>query len=382
MILAGKQDVEDFVYGLTFLATGGGGGRIEDGVEIMERELAAAGRIEIPDINDLPDDVWTVTTIVLSGREPDTAPGPEELALLGLNRVLYEPTGCTAAAVRVLEEYAGVKVGVVIAAELGSANTTEPVATALRLGVPIVDGDYVGRAIPEVQMMKPEIFGCSFFPAAFVDRWGNTLILKESASTAMADRIGRMLSVAAYGGGISTAGYLLKAGTARKYLVRNSLSKALQVGRAIRSGGEQHRPIESILEATGGWLLFEGRAAEINWESREAYTFRYLTYHIEGVGGFAGQECRIWVKNEQHMCWRNGRLAASSPDLIVLVDPATGRPLTTRGDVSRGSEVAVIGVKTLDQAFRTARGLELMGPRHFGFDVDYVPIEELVVTQS
>ena len=27
-------------------------------------------------------------------------------------------------------------------------------------------------------------------------------------------------------------------------------------------------------------------------------------------------------------------------------------------------------------AYRTARGLELMGPRHYGFDLDFIPIEQ------
>jgi DUF917 family protein len=380
LTLTTKQDVEDFVYGLTLLATGGGGGKIDDGVEVLTRELIAKGRIEIPDIDELPDDLWTVTTIVLSGRDPETPPAPEELAQFGLTRVVHGPTDYTVAAVRELEQYAGVNVGAVISAELGSSNTAEPIATASRLGVPIVDGDYVGRAIPEVQMMKPEIFGCSFAPAAFVDRWGNTLILKENSSTAMADRIGRMLSVAAYGGGIGTAGYLLQAKVAKEYLVRGSLHESLRVGRAMREGREQGRPVERILETTGGWLLFQGRATAVEWDSQEAYTFRYLNYYLEGEGAFAGQECRIWVKNEQHICWRDGLVVATSPDLIALVDPATGSPLTTRGDVTPGSAVAVVGVRTLDDAWRSEKGLELLGPRHFGFDIDYLPIEELAGT--
>jgi hypothetical protein len=378
LMLTNEQDVVDFVYGLTFLATGGGGGKIDDVVEVLIRELRAAEKIAVPDIDDLPDDLWTVTTIALSGRDPDTPPAPEELAQFGLAKVVYRPTDSMVAAVQVLEEYVGVKVGALISAELGSANTVEPITAATRLGVPIVDGDYVGRAIPEVQMMKPEIFGCSFAPAAFVDRWGNTLVLKETASTAMADRIGRMLSVAAYGGGIGTAGYLLQASVAKKYIVRGSLGESLRVGQAIREGREHGRPVERILEATAGWLLFQGRATAVEWESEEAYTFRYLNYYLDGEGDFDGQKCRIWVKNEQHICWRDGRVIATSPDLIVLVDPATGRPLTTRGDVTPECAVAVIGVKTLDGAWRTDKGLELLGPRHFGFDIDYVPIEGLV----
>ena len=32
--------------------------------------------------------------------------------------------------------------------------------------------------------------------------------------------------------------------------------------------------------------------------------------------------------------------------------------------------------------WRTAKGLEILGPRHFGFDFDYVPIETVLKTRQ
>ena len=34
-VLADRQTIEDFVTGLAFLGTGGGGGRLEDGIELL-----------------------------------------------------------------------------------------------------------------------------------------------------------------------------------------------------------------------------------------------------------------------------------------------------------------------------------------------------------
>ena len=39
--------------------------------------------------------------------------------------------------------------------------------------------------------------------------------------------------------------------------------------------------------------------------------------------------------------------------------------------------MAVIGLKGLE-SFRSQKGLGCAGPRYFGFDIDYVPIEELI----
>ncbi len=39
--------------------------------------------------------------------------------------------------------------------------------------------------------------------------------------------------------------------------------------------------------------------------------------------------------------------------------------------------MVAIGMKGLD-GFRSEMGLSLAGTKHFGFDIDYVPIEELM----
>jgi len=39
--------------------------------------------------------------------------------------------------------------------------------------------------------------------------------------------------------------------------------------------------------------------------------------------------------------------------------------------------VSLIGYRSADR-FRSPRALEVLGPRHFGVDADYVPIEKAV----
>jgi DUF917 family protein len=46
------------------------------------------------------------------------------------------------------------------------------------------------------------------------------------------------------------------------------------------------------------------------------------------------------------------------------------------GGYTIGEEVVIVGVPAAAQ-WRSEKGIELMGPRHFGFDFDYIPIEEL-----
>jgi len=39
--------------------------------------------------------------------------------------------------------------------------------------------------------------------------------------------------------------------------------------------------------------------------------------------------------------------------------------------------VVIVGIPC-DEKWRTPKGIETVGPRYFGYDVDYVPVETLV----
>lgn len=67
-----------------------------------------------------------------------------------------------------------------------------------------------------------------------------------------------------------------------------------------------------------------------------------------------------------------------SPDLVSLVHQDNGRGIYN-SELREGDQVVAIGMKGVE-GFRTEKGLELAGPRHFGFDIEYVPIEESLRT--
>jgi DUF917 family protein len=64
----------------------------------------------------------------------------------------------------------------------------------------------------------------------------------------------------------------------------------------------------------------------------------------------------------------------SVPDLITVLDIETGEPITTEG-LRYGFRVVVLGMPCTPK-WRTPEGLALVGPRYFGYEIDYVPVEE------
>jgi len=159
-------------------------------------------------------------------------------------------------------------------------------------------------------------------------------------------------------------------------LVHGTLTKCLSIGQAMReartTGGD---PIDAALKVTGGWRLFEGIVTGKDWEDRDGYMFG--TTHVKGTGDYEGQTLDVWFKNENHISWLNGKPWICSPDIVTFLRARSGEG-TTNADIKEGDEVVALGIKGLE-AFRTEFGLnECTGPRYFGFDIEYRPIEELV----
>lgn len=369
--LRNQQDCEDFIRGCLFMGTGGGGGP-DWGRSMLNAALEDGLKLEWVDISEIPDDAWTCTPYGMGSIAP---PSPEtEAHIRRMGLVDRYGHRSMEVAVQELAAYAGVKMGAIVPSELGAGNTPAPLVTGARLGIPVVDGDYAGRAIPEEMQGTPYLYQKNSWPFTSVDRWGNIVIVKETCNPYMLERIGKMLSVAAYGK-CTIAATLLRADEMKQIVVPGTLTKCLELGRTIRRGREAGRdPIRAAMEVTGGWLLFEGEVTGKDWEDREGYMFG--TIHIRGTGDYAGHTFDVWFKNENHVSWLDGNPFVCSPDLVVIADRQTGEGITNT-IVDAGMKVAAVGIKGLE-AFRSERGLAGAGPRYFGFDVDYVPIEALM----
>jgi len=367
--LTSMRDCEDLISGGLFMGTGGGGWA-EEGMEVFTAALEEGLEIEWVDEDDISDDAWTITPYGMGTIAPTSPETKEEIDRLGLVDRLRQRS--MEVAVREMEEYMQVRIGVIVPIELGASSTSIPLVTGARLGIPVVDGDYSGRAVPEEMQGTPYLYDKKGWPFTSVDRWGNVCIVKQACNLHMMERTGKMLSVAAYGE-CDMAAYLLPGHEMKQILVRDTLTKCLELGRTIRQARERAEdPVAASLKFTGGWLLFEGEVVKKEWEDRAGYMFG--TTYIEGKAEFKGHALKVWFKNENHVSWLDDEPFVTSPDLVVIVDRTSGEGITNTL-LQAGQEVAVIGVKGLE-AFRSEKGLAGAGPRYFGFDIDYVPVEE------
>lgn len=365
------QDCEDLLEGALWMGTGGGGS-YQEGIQLLKELIQEGLPIGWITPRDVPNETWTVTVGLHGSIAPPSPEIKEAIHRKGLIEVKDE--WYVVKAVKELGVSTGRNFGCVVPGELGPDSVAIALAVGARLNIPVVDGDYIGRAVPEETQSTYCLYGKNSHLFAGVDRWGNSVFVKNAIDTYFLERMAKMLAIASYGD-IAVATTPLIAEEMKRIIVPGTLSHCLKIGRSIRYARNNGAdPIDLPLEAIKGWRLFDGQVTRLETEDRDGYYFGLV--HIEGLGKHQGQMLKVWFKNENQATWLNGKPWVCSPDLVSLIYRKSGRGIYN-AELKEGDEVTAIGMKGVE-AFRSEIGLRLAGPRHFGFDIDYIPIEDLV----
>ena len=330
----------------------GGGGDPYIGRLMAEQVMGDDGRVQVIDIDDLDDDALILP-----------------IAMMGAPTVMLEkfPSGEEVPKlVDMMERLMGKKVAAILCIEAGGLNSTIPFIAAARMGLPIVDGDAMGRAFPELQMVAFTLAGLTATPMAMLDDKGNGATF-DTISNAWTERLARALTVE-MGGAALVSLYPVTAGQARGTLIRGSLTTMHRIGQIMHEKGAA--ACEALAEAFDGVHLFQGRVRDV--ERRSEGAFARGDVRLEGIGDFRNREVTLSFQNEFLVAREGDTLLATTPDLITLLDAFTGQPVTTEA-VKYGLPVNVLGLPC-DPIWRSPEAIELVGPRYFGMDVDYKPL--------
>jgi DUF917 family protein len=347
----GLHDIGDLARGAGILGTGGGGdpyiGRL-----LAEEAIARHG---------------PVTLVTVCEVAPEAVVVP--VAMLGAPTVSQEklPNGTeTLAALRALEEAAGLRATHLVPIEIGGMNSLIPLALAAETGLPVVDGDAMGRAFPEAQMVLPTLAGIPSSPMAVADDKGNTLVLR-TVSNLWAERIARAACVAT-GCSVFTADTVMTGAQLPDGLVAGTITLATRLGAAVRAARAAHTdPATAVAAMAGGVHLATGKVVDVHRTTTGGFA--------RGSATIAGQDTELGLsfQNEYLLAEQDGEVVATTPDLICVLETDTGEPVTTES-MRYGNRVTVLGIPC-DPRWTTPAGLELVGPRYFGYDSDYRPLD-------
>jgi uncharacterized protein len=351
-----EKNIEDIALGAAVLGTGGGGDPYI-GMLMARQAIRQYGPVELYSLDELEEDDLIVPTAMMGAPTVmlEKMPNGDDIinAFLSIGKYLGKPIKAT------------------MTIEAGGLNSVVPIYVAARLRLPLVDADGMGRAFPEIQMVTHTIYGISATPMAMSDERGNTVLMEtvnnkwtETFARSVTVNMGAMAMIALYAATVKQLKEAAVAGT---------ISQAEMIGQTIRRARvNEADPVNTVREAVGGFLIFKGKISDV--ARRTEAGFAKGTATLGGIDNYVGQQLELNFQNEHLVAKLNGEVRVSVPDLIALLDVDTGEPITTES-MRYGFRVAVIAIPCT-QKWRTAKGLELVGPRYFGYDVDYVPVEQ------
>jgi len=353
------DDLQDIACGAGFLGVGGGGDPYI-GYLVCKAAIQECGPPDLIQPNDLHDDALVVTSVMIGAPTVTT-----EKCISGEDAVF---------AVKKIEEKLGREVDAIVCAEIGGLNSLLPVMTAARMGLPVIDADGCGRAVPCIDMTVWCAGGIMPGAVALVNDHLDVVMI-EADDARRAEDLSRA-AVTAMGLSVMSSMYPMSAEDMRRTSVPNTMSIARDIGRAVRNPG-QNTPVDSLLRflkstphysACG--ILCTGKVMHVERETRGGFAFG-----LAKIQGNDGNEYRIDFQNEYLNLVQDGRLLAMAPDLVSIVDAESAMPISTEA-LRFGQRVSVVGTSA-PELLRSEKALENCGPKRFDIGDLYTPIEKI-----
>ena len=287
-------------------------------------------------------------------------------------------------ALRLLEAHIGRRFDAVAIAEIGGANSMQPLIAGLQAGIPTVDSDSMGRAFPEIQMSS-YLFGsdATVAPYAMVDAADNAAVVPSAASDVWGERIARNIAVS-MGARAGLAACMMTGAQLKASGVHYTMSLAHHLGtRAIEAQEQKSDVPQAVADVLDGQVIFRGKISDVNRRTTKGFARGWVRIdRFTPLGPPTGQcprdpeasggRLEIEFQNELLIARINGEVAVTTPDLICIVTEEEGEPVTTEM-LRYGTRVAVIAVPAPPQ-LKSVVALEVVGPRAFGYDVEFRPL--------
>ncbi|WP_138444655.1 DUF917 family protein [Sinomonas susongensis] len=297
-----------------FALLGSGGGGTTTMLELMLGRsrgwpIAIAGPEELDPTTPCLAAAFVGSTILLGERLPGDAP--------------FEPL------VHAVERWLGIRVPAVCSLEGGGLNGLVPLTFAPdRI---VVDADCTGRAVPGLDQISLFVDRLPGIVAACDTGAGGAMLVSTDRAID-AERVIRSAIIQAGGaGGAVFAGFTV--GDLIEHAIPGHLDVALRLGSAYLSSA--HWPPAALAGALGGRLLGHGRITSVDTDDRDPFV---RTVELAGVNG---EVHRIVSRTETLAFMTDGRLEASAPTVIALLD-AVSREILEVTDLTLARHIVAI----------------------------------------
>lgn len=311
-----REDLEQIVGGACFLASAGGG-TYTSGMNLASRfgntDYYPENKVRLIEVDEVEDEKSGVMVAYIGSPE-----SMEEI---------YYPIEIVQA-VRQLEKQKGA-ISYILPAEIGAISSLAACTTAAKLGIPVVDGDGAGRAVPELSMTTYSLYQKDVNPVFLASKEENAYVslsiadgTSETAASEVEKFVRPVLSVPCFGQKAGLAMWVLSGAEIKEVIrSRHTLQGCLALGKYIREHKKEElfRKVKKM--GYGRPRSHRGTGAAIHTSVGGGFDIGKLTFTTEG----SAEENNITVlfQNESLIAWdtNRSRPLTTAPDLIsYLVD--------------------------------------------------------------
>jgi DUF917 family protein len=353
-----KQDIPLLAIGAKMIASGGGGNTktIQSLLMSMMKENDV---IPVKSISDIEDE-WIAGTGMMGST------------------VLYNeniPSGVEGVqALKVYESIVQRKVDALISVEIGGINALAPLVIAVQTHLPVVDGDCMGRAFPEIFMTTFYLHQIPITPLVLQTHDVTETIQGIHDIQSTAEKVKDFIS--SNGGYIHFVGFGATARKIKTSMIPGSLHLIYRLGTTINKEISISQKIEEISAVFENSLygkpleIISGVVTDVSrWFEKESLIGK-LT--VDGRSSFSNKRVEIEFRNE-FISIKENQYICTTPDLILVLEDENLFPYSV-SEIQAGLSVIILAVPA-PNILRTKDMLEFVGPENFGLAVSYKPLQ-------
>lgn len=355
-----RQEVVDILVGATILGTGGGGS-LEKGIARIDHALEFGKVFNLVSFDELQANDLIGTPYSCGAISPLTEEEIKKYERLPVYDMEYHLMS-----IFNMEDFLGKPIKAVVSTELGGGNTAVAFYAGAMAGKSILDADPAGRSVPELQHSTYFLNHVPIYPISVCNRFGESAIFTKVHDDVRAEELVRAMAVVSQNT-LAVFDHVHPVSVLRNALIPGAISYAERIGKSFREAvdaGEDYAA--KVAKEAKGRFVCRGTVKKNDWYTEAGFTFG--TMEIEST---EGDLYRIWYQNENIIMWKNGKYFATVPDLICVFNEEEKMP-QLNPFAKKGCAVSIIVIPAAKE-WTTERGLEVLGPKSFGHDVEYVP---------
>ena len=348
-------DLPAFYEGATFYAPAVGEASRTTILSWVSGLLEDNGPVSVVRPDNVAPDVWAASLCCIgSGAAMADLPPAGDEFMVGVQE---------------LERAVGHRFGALYPLAAATVSAVVPIAAAAQLGVPLLDGDGMGRTFALMHHTAMHLGGIAPSPVVMRGATGETVVVTADLPYRV-DALARR-SVEILGGWAAFVGYPAPVGRLRTALLIGTVSRLLNVGRLLLETRDADMLLTRLSVLTGCRRIGRGRIVELEHLSRP--TDMTIPAHPSSVilteTSGTGRLFRLELRSEIVAVFADGALAAATPDLICLVDVLSGR-VASLDSLQPGTVVDIVATPA-DAAWYSPQGLAMVGPATHGIPLPH-----------